>query len=329
MTMYTFNELTDNDKSQAQINEIIDVIPDNVMLVKENNSEIFSVNEKFVDTFGYSRKELIGKTMRDLKLWFYEEEREIFSSSLLKSGRYKNSEATLVAKDGARIPMRISSQIIFLEAEAIVVSVCLDISVLKRTEHSMGSLYLNILEKSTDGIFILDLETMRFIEFNAVIYTRLGYTHEEFAEMTLFDIFEGFTPECFAQCIIDMQEYGSAMLKLRDREKTGELRDVLVSFKLNLMNGQLMCHVVVKDMADHKISQEKMAKTQKLTSLGTQIGAIAHDFNNILTGLQGYLSLVRSLHNSDAEISARVTESESAIQQAFNLTNKLHTFSPE
>ena len=221
MTRYTFYELSDDDKSQAQINAIINSIPDNVMLVNEENDKIFSINEKFVDTFGYSRKELIGKTTRELKLWFHEEEREIYSSCVIKSGRYKNFEAILVAKDGARIPMRISSQIIFLEGEAIVVSVCHNLSLMKRTEHSMRSLYLNILEKSTDGILILDLETMRFTEFNAVVYTRLGYTHEEFAEMTLFDIFEGFTPECFAQCITDMQENGSVMLKLRDREKTG------------------------------------------------------------------------------------------------------------
>jgi len=329
MTMYTFHEPKDEDKLQAQINSIIDVIPDNVMLVKEYNDKIFSINEKFVDTFGYSRKELIGKTTRELKLWFHEEEREIFLPCILKSGRYKNFEAILVAKDGAQIPIRISSQRILIEREAIIVTVCHNISVMKRTEHSMRDLYLNIFEKSTDGIFILDLETMRFIEFNVVVYTRLGYTREEFAEMTLFDIFEKFTPEWFAQCITDMQENGPVMLKLRDREKTGELRDVLVSFRLQLVNGRLMCHVVVKDIADHKISQEKLAKTQKLTSLGTKTGAIAHDFNNILTGLQGYLFLIRTLHNSDAEISARVTQSESAIQQAFGLTRKLLTLSPE
>ncbi len=328
--MYTFHGLTNEDKSQELMRALIQAIPDNIMLVKEQNDEFFDINEKFVDTFGFSRNELVGKTTKELKLWFRERERETFSTLILESGKCENYQAELVAKNGTCIPVLISAQRIILGGEAFVVSACRNVSVMKRIEKSLSEnaeRYWNIFEQSTDSICILNIETMKFCEFNTIAHTRLGYTREEFAEMTIFDIFEEFAAERFAQCTRDMQKTGSVMLELRDRMITGELRDVLVSLTQMSLNGRPMYHVVVKDITENNKIKEELAKTRKLESLGTLAGGIAHDFNNILTGIQGNLSLIRHLHPSDKKTHVRVARCETAIQQAVGLTSQLLTFS--
>ncbi len=45
-----------------------------------------------------------------------------------------------------------------------------------------------LFEQSSDGIVILDPETMRFLEFNETAHRQLGYTREEFARLAIPDI---------------------------------------------------------------------------------------------------------------------------------------------
>ena len=49
------------------------------------------------------------------------------------------------------------------------------------------------------------------------------------------------------------------------------------------------------DITEKKRLEEALFQTQKLESLGLLAGGVAHDFNNILTGILGYSSLMKNM----------------------------------
>lgn len=84
---------------------------------------------------------------------------------------------------------------------------------------------------------------------------------------------------------------------------------------------------VLRDVTGMIRLEEERAKASKLESLGLLAGGLAHDFNNILTGVAGNISLVRSSGTLDPDIGSRLAEAERACARAKGLTNQLLTFS--
>ncbi|HEX2911355.1 MAG TPA: PAS domain S-box protein [Chloroflexia bacterium] len=99
--------------------------------------------------------------------------------------------------------------------------------------------------------------------------------------------------------------------------------------------------LVFQDITDEQRMAEERLKITQLESLGLLAGGLAHDFNNILTGIQGNLSMVKlSLQQLELEKSpvlapkpeeskdliSWLEESERACQRAKELTNQLLTF---
>jgi len=69
------------------------------------------------------------------------------------------------------------------------------------------------------------------------------------------------------------------------------------------------------------------ANTQKLDAIGYLAGGVAHDFNNILTVVQGYAQILKANPGLDAETVDGLGQIVLAAERAANLTRQLLTFS--
>ena len=74
-------------------------------------------------------------------------------------------------------------------------------------------------------------------------------------------------------------------------------------------------------------AREEVLRTQKLESLGTLAGGIAHDFSNIITALSGNVGLGRQALPADHPVQGRLQRMEEALAQASSLTHQLETIS--
>ena len=102
-------------------------------------------------------------------------------------------------------------------------------------------------------------------------------------------------------------------LEQRVEERSAELRRA---------NEQML-----QEMRERKKMEEELLKAQRLESLGVLAGGIAHDFNNILTGVLGYISLVRKQLEPDGKLNSHLEQAEKASLRAKALTKQLLTFS--
>jgi len=84
---------------------------------------------------------------------------------------------------------------------------------------------------------------------------------------------------------------------------------------------------VIRDVGDGARLEMERSRATRLESLGILAGGLAHDFNNILVGVVGNLSLAQGmLRDEDASIATRLAEAEVACMRARGVTNQLLTF---
>ncbi|MEM6793482.1 MAG: ATP-binding protein [Acidobacteriota bacterium] len=111
-------------------------------------------------------------------------------------------------------------------------------------------------------------------------------------------------------------------------DKNGERRQVELTSAPILSEGSLSGMVFAfRDISDRQRIEAELARAQKLEAVGILAGGIAHDFNNLLTVLLGNLSLVRDSGRLNAEDQQLLSDGESALMRARELTHQLLTFS--
>lgn len=83
-----------------------------------------------------------------------------------------------------------------------------------------------------------------------------------------------------------------------------------------------------RDITDRKRLEEQLAQSQKMESLGLLAGGVAHDFNNILTAITGYASILHQELSTENERTKRyIHQVLTASQKAQALTASLLAFS--
>jgi signal transduction histidine kinase len=84
--------------------------------------------------------------------------------------------------------------------------------------------------------------------------------------------------------------------------------------------------VIVRDVSERKHLERQLLQAQKMQSVGTLAGGVAHEFNNLLAGINGYASL--ALREPELGATARefLTHVVSLSERAALLTRQLLTF---
>lgn len=85
--------------------------------------------------------------------------------------------------------------------------------------------------------------------------------------------------------------------------------------------------VISRNITKRKQTEEEMLKIEKLNSIGTLAGGVAHDFNNILTIILGNISMLKTYKNIDEKTEKKLLNIEKTVFQAKDLTKQLLTFS--
>ncbi len=119
-----------------------------VLLTRISDGNIFEVNKSFCDMAGYSKDEVAGQTTLKLKIWANESDRETFVELLTQKKEVKNMEFTFRKKNGDLLTGLISSIIISIHNETIILSTIIDI-----TDRKLMELKLTEMNATKDKFF--------------------------------------------------------------------------------------------------------------------------------------------------------------------------------
>jgi signal transduction histidine kinase len=82
--------------------------------------------------------------------------------------------------------------------------------------------------------------------------------------------------------------------------------------------------------AELKSSQDQLRRAEKMEAIGQLAGGVAHDFNNILTGMLGHIDLMRMRlleHPAGSSLDRDLAALERSAERAADITRQLLTFS--
>jgi PAS domain S-box-containing protein len=215
------------------------------------------------------------------------------------------------AHDGHRV-LEGAARVYEVSGKLHFVTSCRDITerqqILNALTESRESFH-NIVEKSSDGILVVDNERV-------VVYANLA------ASQLLNKPVIELVGSKFSQG--EPGPDGSRELVF---ERDGEKHVVEIQSTTTSWQGNPADLLMLRDITHRRKMEEEIVRVQKLQSVGVLAGGIAHDFNNILTGVIGNISFARILSDDPEELASVLQDAESAAMRARALTQQLLTFS--
>ncbi len=162
--------------------------------------------------------------------------------------------------------------------------------------HESQKRYRLLFEGSRDGIVSVD-SNGRFIEANRSYCDMLGYSLEELKRM---DDFYRITPERWREWEQEeiwnrrlLQQGFTGVYEKEYIRKDGRVFPVeLQSFAVFRQSGEIdYLWGIARDITERRQLENNLRQSQKMESVGTLAGGIAHEFNNILAGIIGYAEM--------------------------------------
>lgn len=194
---------------------------------------------------------------------------------------------------------------------------------LRRSEESYRFLFMH----NPHPMWVIDPETLRFIEVNQSAIKKYGYTRDEFLGMTIREIRP---PE-------ELEKLSSKMSEIRDatrdfgtwlhRKKDGTLLDVEVTGCRYEFGGRAYRLVLAADVTERRRLETELRQSQKLEALGRMAGGVAHDFNNLLMIMGSYAEMLHHQPSEPQRVARNSARILQAIERAAALTQQLLAFS--
>jgi two-component system cell cycle sensor histidine kinase/response regulator CckA len=175
--------------------------------------------------------------------------------------------------------------------------------------------------------WVVDDETMQFIQVNDAAVRQYGFAPEEFSGMTMLDV----RPEEKSTTLdVHPEKSGTAVPYqgiCKHRKKDGKVFEVeLISHQFEYA-GRRVRLVVAQDISERHLLEQQLRQAQKMEAVGRLAGGVAHDFNNLLMVIKGHTELLMNgLPPADA-MSRKISQIDRAADRATALTKQLLAFS--
>ena len=175
--------------------------------------------------------------------------------------------------------------------------------------------------------WVMDDDTLQFIQVNDAAVRQYGFTLEEFCRMSMFDLRpeeQQAPPEAPAR---NDAASGPFEGLCKHRKKDGKVFEVeMISHQFEY-SGRRVRLVVAQDISERHLLEQQLRQAQKMEAVGRLAGGVAHDFNNLLMVIKGHTELLMNALPPADRMSRKVSQIDRAADRATALTKQLLAFS--
>jgi len=189
--------------------------------------------------------------------------------------------------------------------------------------------FRNLFDLSPQAIAVTDMGTGKIIDVNDEFCELTQYSRKKVFGKTIADLgffFEGkdnaFLKELKTSGQVDR-------LEIYFEARDGFIVNALMFARVIRIAGEEFVLTAFLDMSDQKRLEAQLRQAQKMEALGTLAGGIAHNFNNLLMGIQANASLILLDIEPNAPNYDRLMNIEKMVQNGSKLTKQLLGYARE
>jgi PAS domain S-box-containing protein len=112
--------------------------------------------------------------------------------------------------------------------------------------------YRGLFEQAGDSIVVYDQKTTAFLDFNDIACRQMGYTREEFSNLTVIDIEAAEKPSEVMRHVRHIVAKGDPVFETKLKTKSGKVLDVEIRPKAIVINGRTVIQAIWHDITSRK-----------------------------------------------------------------------------
>lgn len=292
------------------------------------DGEIIMVNPRLLEILGFSSlEELRSRNLED-EGFSENSPRSRFKELLKLNGEVKNFESTWEKSDGTEVYIRENARELKNEEGKVIYydGTVEDITNLKLAIEKVEE-QAKLLDIATDAIFVIDLND-RILFWNKSCEKLYGWSSEKaIGKKSSELIYRNENLREFDKASSTTKDKSEWTGELKHYKKDGEIIDVESRWTLVLNNSgkPKSIFVVNSDITEKKKMEAQFLRAQRMQSIGTLAGGIAHDLNNMLQPITMSLEILKLTQKDDKTLDL-INIIESSSKRSANLVKQVLSF---
>jgi PAS domain S-box-containing protein len=318
-------------ESQRRFRDLFENSPD-AIFVEDLKANVLDVNLAASLLHGIPREELIGKNAIEHLVPPNRREQARRDFEKLVNGKILRIDSESLIAGGRITPVELRANIVEYDGKTALLLHVRDVTERHAAQTALQSsetLFRSVWENSADGMRLTD-EKGVIVAVNNAFCQLAGMPQDELEARPFTVIFAS------SEKTEEMVEQHRRNFATRETEEKLEQQYILQSGReviLEVHNSFIELHgqpqlllSLFRDITAQRRLEEQFRQAQKMEAIGQLAGGVAHDFNNILTVIQGHASLLASskLPEMEEKSAQQIVQ---AAGRAAGLTRQLLTFS--
>lgn len=271
-------------ESEEKYRRLFELGSDAIFLIDSDSGEILDANATAVALYGYSHAELLRLRNVDVSV-----EPDKTRQAALE--QYTDIPLRFHRKkDGTVFAVEITASHYLWQGRSVHIAAIRDISARLKAEERLRLMEFSI-EHSDEAVYWLDPQA-RFLYVNQGCVKMWGYSRAELLTMRIHDLDPDLDPELWPLQWEDSRTRVSFTLDARHVTKKGTIIPVEIRVNFREFGGKAYNFAIAHDTSEHRNLEERLQRAQKMEALGLLAGGVAHDLNNILSGIMSYPDLL-------------------------------------